>query len=374
MGTPGEQGLTVAFFSSARAYGGGEEQLRLLAAGLRRRGAACAVFAREGGPLAARLQAEGFDVIPLAGRGLGPRSLWKTRQRLRRLRPDVLHYNDSHAMSAGGLAAVGLSGPARIAARRTVFPLRSALQYRLLADRVICVSQAAAEVCRAGGLPAGMVRVVYDGVDAARVASGDRRRGRDALGIRDTQVLLLTVAQLTDCKGHTYLLDALPEVLRNHPEAIAVLAGDGELRGRLEAQARSLGIDRQVRFVGYRQDVPDLVQAADLFVLPSHTEALGSSLIDAMLAARPIVTTTAGGIPEVTGSGDRPGEPLAWTVPPRDCRALARAILAALDCPRERQERSDRARRRAEELFTAERMVEGTLEVYREVLPGTGGE
>jgi len=368
MGGPGEQGLTVAFFSSARAYGGGEEQLRLLAAGLRYRGTTCVVFARKDGPLAGRLQAEGFEVTPLVGRGLGLRTLWKTRQRLRRLRPNVLHYNDSHAMSAGGLAALGLSVPVRIVARRTVFPLRSAFHYRLLADRVICVSQAAAEVCRTGGLPPGMLRVVYDGVDAARVASGDRRRGRDALGILDTQVLLLCVAQLTDCKGHTYLVEALPEVLRNRPEVIAVMAGDGELRGRLESQARSLGIDRQVRFVGYRRDVPDLIQAADLFVLPSHTEALGSTLIDAMLAGRPIVTTTAGGIPELTGIGNRPGERLAWTVPPRDCRALAAAILAALDSPRERQERSDLARCRAEELFTAERMVEGTLQVYMELL------
>lgn len=368
MGAPGEQGLTVAFFSSAQAYGGGEEQLRLLATGLRCRGAACVVFARRDQPLARRLQAEGFEVIPLAGKGLGLRTLWKTRQRLRCLRPDVLHYNDSHAMSLGGLAALGLSVPVRIVARRTVFPLRSRLHYRLFADRVICVSQAAAEVCRTGGLASGMLRVVYDGVDAARVASGNRRRGRDALGILDTQVLLLTVAQLTDCKGHTYLLEALPEVVRNRPEVIAVLAGDGELRGPLEAQARSLGIHRQVRFVGYRHDVPDLIQAADLFVLPSHTEALGSTLIDVMLAARPIVTTTAGGIPEVTGIGNRPGERLARTVPPRDARALAEAILSALDSPRDGQEWSDRARHRAAELFTAERMVEGTLQVYMELL------
>jgi len=368
MGTPAGQGLTVAFFSSARAYGGGEEQLRLLAAGLCRRGAAAVVFARKDGSLAGRMQAEGFEVIPLPGRGLGPQALWRTRQHLRRLRPEVVHYNDSHAMSGGGLAALGLTVPVRIAARRTVFPLRSALRYRLLADRVICVSQAAAEVCRAGGLPPGMLRVVHDGVDVARVASGNRRRGRDALGIADGQVLLLCVAQLTDCKGHRYLLDALPEVVGRHPEVIAVLAGDGELRGPLEVQATSLGIDRQVRFVGYRNDVPDLIQAADLFVLPSHTEALGSSLIDAMLAGRPIVTTTAGGIPELTGSGDRPDERLAWTVPPRDARALAGAILAALDSPRERQDGPDRARQRAEQLFTADRMVEATLQVYRELL------
>lgn len=365
-------GLIVALVSAERGWGGGEEQARLLAAGLRRRGHTCVVFACEKGPFAEHMAGEGFEVVSFPAKGRSPAAFWNLRRRLRRLQPDVLHANDSHALSAAGLAAVGLPIPARIASRRVVFPLRFSLQYRLLADRLVCVSHAVAEVCRQGGIPEPMLRVVYDGADPSRIAAGDRQRGRRSLEIADDQLLLLTVAKLTDCKGHTYLLDALPRVVKTFPQVVAVLAGDGELGGPLQAQVERLGLQQHVRLVGYRQDVPDLIQAADLFVLSSHTEGLCSTLIDAMLAGRPIVATTAGGIPEVLGKTSAESESTAWSVPPRDARALAEAILAALNSPEERALRQCRAQNRAKELFVADRMVEATLQVYRELAAGGG--
>ena len=284
------------------------------------------------------------------------------------MQPDVLHYNDAHALLAAGVAAAGLKIPARIAARRVPFPLRRALPYRLFADRVVCVSQAVADVCLAGGLSRQSLRVVYDGVDPARVASGDRQRGRRALDVAGDQLLLVTIARLTDCKGHASLLAALPAVFRRYPRALSVLAGDGELAAGLQSQAARLGIEAQVRFLGFRHDVPDLIQAADLFVLPSHQEGLCSTLIDAMLAGRAIVTTSAGGIPELVGGADPGSEPLAWMVPPRDPAALAEAMGAALASPDERALRAERARRQARRLFTADQMVEATWAVCAELL------
>ncbi len=363
------RGWTVALVSSNKGWGGGEEQIRLLAIGLARRGHRSVVFARADGELARRLAAPQIEVIPMGGRGRSPVALWRLRRQLRRLRPDVLHHNDSHALATAGLASFGLPIPARIASRRVGFPLRRRFHYRLFADRVVCVSRAAAELCRACGLADHRLRVVYDGVDPARMAAGDRRRGRQTLGISDDEPLLLTVAKLTDCKGHAYLLEALPAVFARHPRAVAVLAGDGELLDALSARALRLGIDRRVRFLGYREDVPDLILAADLFVLPSHTEGLCSTLIDAMLAARPIVTTTAGGIPELVGP-TADAEPVAWMAPPRDARALTEAILAALESPAKGAALGRRARERAERYFTADRMVEATLAVYREALGG----
>ncbi len=161
-----------------------------------------------------------------------------------------------------------------------------------------------------------MLRVVHDGVDPARVRAGDRGRGRRSLALTDDQALLLTVAKLTDHKGHRFLLDALPAVIQKVPNVVVALAGDGELRETLQQQAEQLGVASHVRFLGYRDDVPDLIQAADLFVLPSHMEGLCSTLIDVMLAGCPIVTTTAGGIPDLVG-GESATEPVAWTVPPR---------------------------------------------------------
>ena len=364
--------LTVALVSTQERWHGGEEQARLLALGLRGAGGRCAILARRGGAFARRMVAAGFEVTEFLANGRSPWALWQIRRHVRRIRPDVLHYNDSHAITSGGLASIGQKIPARIAARRLDFDVRWPARYRMLCDRVICVSRAVADVCLRCGIPQRMLRVVHDGVDPARVASGCRERGRRALGAADDDTLLLCVAKLTDHKGHAFLLDGMPAVLQAEPRALLLLAGDGELREELEGRARRLGIERQVRFLGYRDDVPDLIHAADLFVFPSHMEGMGSTLIDVMLAGIPIVTTTAGGIRDVTGSDDPRVEPTAWAVPPRNPPALAAAILEALASPERRAQHADRARRRALALFTADHMVEATLGVYREFLDARG--
>ena len=363
----------VVLASTRPNWYGGEEQLRLLALGLRSRGHEVRILAHRGGMFAERMKADGFNVFDFAGHGLSPAALWGIRRSLRRFGPHVLHYNDSHALTSVGLAAAGLPIPARIAARRVDFPLHSSRQYRWFADRVVCVSRAVAGVCREGGIPAAMLRVVHDGVDPARARSGDRRRGRQSLALADDDVLLLTVAKLTDHKGHRFLLDALPAVIRQFPRLTVALAGDGELRETLQQQAERLGLLPHVHFLGYRNDVPDLIHAADVFVLPSHMEGLCTTLIDVMLAGRTIATTMAGGIPDLVGPNDADGGPVAWLAPPRDPPALAEAIIRALSSPEQAAAMRERARLRAERLFTADRMVEATLAVYREVLEGASG-
>jgi glycosyltransferase involved in cell wall biosynthesis len=313
------------------------------------------------------MASEGFDVTLFPGRGLRFAALRVIRRRLAALQPDVLHVNDSPALTAGSVASLGLHIPVRVVSRRVHFPVRWKIPYRHLCDRVLCVSHAVADVCRAVGIPAESLRIVHDGSDPQRIHAGDRRRGRQALGIDETTLLLLTVAGLRDEKGHRYLLNALPTIFDHYPQAVCALAGDGELADALRQQTSELGIVDRVRFLGYRDDTPDLLAACDLFVLPSHNEGLCTSLIDAMLAARPIVTTTAGGIMDLVG--ERLGAaPVAWAVPPRDSPALAAATLEALSSPGERLRRQELARSRAERHFTSRAMINATLAVYHEVL------
>jgi len=364
--------LTVAVVSTQRLWHGGEEQAALLARGLRQRGHRATILARRDGQFAERMAAEGFEVLRFRGSGRSPVALWQTRAMLRRVRPDVLHCNDPHAISGAGLASVGLGIGARVAMRHVCFPIRSVFRYRAFCDRVICVSHAVAEECRRSGIPPRMIRVVHGGIDPEPWQHGDRARARTGLALDDRQVILLTVAQLVECKGHACLLEAVAFVARIRPEIQMVLAGDGPLRTALEARARELGIDSRVRFLGHRRDVAELLAAADLCILPSLSEALGITLAEAMLAGCAVVTTTAGGIPDLTGDNDPQRQPVAWTVPPGDAQALAGAILQALDQPALRKDRIERARRRVLEWFTADRMVEATLSVYREILEVRG--
>lgn len=392
--------LTVALVSTERLWHGGEEQGALLARGLRQRGHRVAILARANGLFARRMADEGFEVFSFCGNGRNPAALWQIRTALRRLRPDVLHYNDPHAVTAAGAASVGLKIGVRVAVRHLCFPIRWTFRYRAFCDRVVCVSHAAAQVCRESGIPPAMIRVVHGGVDAKRWQPGDRAQGRSvchcltaagstpsdagngipaavkqchtqsAPGVCDEQPLLLTVAQLVPCKGHAYLLEAMKSVLQRRPEVQLALAGDGPLRASLEALARDIGLDSHVHFLGHRPDVPDLLSAADLFVLPSLSEALPVTLMEAMLAGCPIVTTTAGGIGDLVGNENADQPAVAWTVPPGDPQALAAAILEALDDHALRADRVERARRRVLDCFTADRMVDTTHAVYREVLNG----
>ena len=155
--------LAITFFSAARVWGGAEEQTRLLAQGLRDRGHACRFVVRRGGRVAQRIRHEGFPVLTLPGTGRDPLAIWRARSHLRETRPDVVHFVDPHAITCGGLAAWRLPIPARVAVRHNTFPVRWPIRYRLLCDRVICVCQAVADVCRESAIPESMLRIVSNG-------------------------------------------------------------------------------------------------------------------------------------------------------------------------------------------------------------------
>jgi len=153
-GVAADRSLTGAVVSTQQLWHGGEEQAALLARGLRRRGHRAILFARHDGVFAERMEAGGCEVVRFRGNGRSPASWWQTRAMLRRVRPEVLHYNDPHAITSGGLASMGLGIGARVAMRHVCFPIRSVLRYRAFCDRVVCVSHAVAEACRRSGIPA----------------------------------------------------------------------------------------------------------------------------------------------------------------------------------------------------------------------------
>ena len=356
---------TVALISTARGWHGGEAQAALLAHGLRQRGFDCLIFARADEAFAERMVDAGFDVSTFSGRANHPRALWQVRRRLRAIRPEIIHYNDSHAVTTGLFATAGLRIPVRVGARRVVFPIHSAWRYRCACDRVICVSHTVERVCQAGGLNSKHTCVVYDGSDVKRIAAGCRDRGRASLQAQNDDLLLLCVASLTPPKGHADLIVAMSHLHTHHPKLRLVLAGDGPLRAPLQAQANRLGIADRVSFLGYRDDIPDLLQAADAVVTASHEEGLCSSVIDTMLAERPLVTTDIAPILEVirTSTGLT-----AATTPAASPTRLAAAIQNLLANPDATQARTARAMRRAMQRFTSDRMVDDTLAVYDELL------
>jgi glycosyltransferase involved in cell wall biosynthesis len=165
---------------------------------------------------------------------------------------------------------------------------------------------------------------------------------------------------LTSEKGHRHLIDAAALVVREVPDARFVILGEGDLRPALERQVKDLHLDKHVFLPGFRPDVLAFLRSFDLFVMPSITEGLGTSLLDAMAASKATVATRTGGIPEVVVDGET-----GLLVPPRDHHALARAIAELLKDGGRRAEMGRAGLERVKRIFSADRMVERTLDVYR---------
>lgn len=180
------------------------------------------------------------------------------------------------------------------------------------------------------GIPSKQIMTIPNGIDIARYSLPQSTRAtlRTELGLSDHQRVIGSVGRLEPVKGHTHLLQAARVVCERHPEAVFVLAGQGQLRDALARQADALGIGQKVRFLGYREDVSSVLAGIDIFVLPSLSEGLPLSLLEAMAANTPVVASNVGGIPEVIQNQE--SGLLAQPAEPTD---LADKILTLLDHP-----------------------------------------
>jgi glycosyltransferase involved in cell wall biosynthesis len=205
------------------------------------------------------------------------------------------------------------------------------------------------------------MRLVYEGVPDRTPRPGGRDE-LEALGVPRGAPVVGNVAALTGHKDHATLVEAMSLLRPRRPEARLVIAGEGELRPALEALVRERGLDDRVVFAGFRRDLDRILPAFSVFCLSSHLEGLGTSLLDAMVFARPVVATAAGGIPEAVEDGVT-----GRVVPPRQPAALADALDEVLGDDERRIALGEAGRRRFLERFTVDRMVDGTVRVLSEV-------
>ncbi|GIW98607.1 MAG: glycosyl transferase [Pirellulaceae bacterium] len=349
--------MNIAFYTTQKDWGGGEVLAADLAAALRRQGHSVGWIVRQGGEPQRRITNTYRQSIwgSIHGRGRGPSAFRAIARVLRQRVPDVFIMNDTHAVAAGGVASFlcGQHRPLRVAVKHTIFPLRSRFKYRLLCDRVFCVSAAAQKTVVQGGFPESCTFVVPGGIRPVEFQEEVRRYMRASLSLGDGDFMVLAVGNLLPCKGHRELIRAMG-VLRSHASMRLYLAGEGAERQRLLAEARRCGIESKVTMLGFHDDVPALMQAADLIVHPSHAEGLSLVLIQAQMLRRPIVATQVGGAAEVLAAGSAPG---LWTVPPRSVHELADAMATAYQAIRSSSEAEllhanlDRAQRYALENY-----------------------
>jgi glycosyltransferase involved in cell wall biosynthesis len=186
---------------------------------------------------------------------------------------------------------------------------------------------------------------------------------RRQLGARDGDLLILSMARLAADKGLDYLIEAAAMLARHKFHFRVAIAGDGPVRARLEQQSRDLGVADRVTFLGFREDVSDLLAASDLVVLPSLREGLSIALLEAMATGKPIVATSIGSHRELAAQAD-----IARLVPPADAQALSQAILRVANNPALMTGLGTRARALFEGHYKEDRMLSTYKELYFDLL------
>ena len=216
------------------------------------------------------------------------------------------------------------------------------------------------------GIPARKVTHICNGVDTDRFLPGDRDAARRAIGVPNGLAVVGTVGRLDPVKDHMGLIRAFAEGVA-YRAAILVIAGDGPTRPELAELVRTLGVEDRVRLLGERADIPLVLRALDLFVLPSVGEGISNAILEAMATGLPVVATQVGGNGELVSDGLT-----GRLIEPRSTAALAQAIRQYLDDPVLGKMHGRAARDRAERDFSLERMLAGYADLYRRCLARVG--
>ncbi len=229
-------------------------------------------------------------------------------------------------------------------------------------DHVACVSQKVCESFLSGGAPASKLSVVRNGINP-RHAEPDRERLISELELPGDAYLVLTVGRMTEQKGYSFLLEAIPEIVAGEPRAHFIWVGTGPEQPQLEKRARELGVERHIHFAGRRHDVPLFIASSDLFVLPSLFEGMPLVVLEAMAAGLPVIGTRVSGTSEeiVDGLTGR-------LVDPSSVEGLARGVLEAASEPQRAAGWARAARRRFQDEFRAARMAREMKALYYRLL------
>jgi len=358
---------------TARTWRGGQNQVLLTVNGLREIGQRAALVAHPDGELRRRA-AEGLELVPLAPRmEMDLHAAWKLARVVKRWRPDVIHAHDPHGIAMAALAlSLGSSNrgsngaaPALVASRRVDFHLQSNSFSRWKHRQVDCfiaASEAIRHMLLHDGVPEDRTVTVHEGIDVDHVLGAPAVDVHAAFFLPHGAPVVGNVAALVPHKGQRHLIEAAHLVVQQMPDARFVILGEGELREHLERQVKEYRLEKHVLLPGFRTDVLGCMKSFDLVAMSSVTEGLGTSLLDAMAASRPIVATRAGGIPEIVEDGLN-----GVLVPPRDHREMARQIVRLLGDPALRKRMGEAGLVRVRKDFTVERMVERTAAVYARV-------
>jgi glycosyltransferase involved in cell wall biosynthesis len=363
---------TVVHYTDTIAFGGAEKMLLTLVENLPQNRWRSILFCHAQPGIqrlldgAARLGVETVSLPPLTKEG-ATAAPTQFIGALRSRRPDLFHAHLTWRLRcSSGLSAAFLARvPCRVATQQLfVRDKHLSFRYRqraisMIVDRYVAVSNAIASELTAAGVSPRKINVVYNGINIDRFKRRTDSSVRAVLTNGDRRPLVLTLARLHWQKGLRHLVDAASRI----PDAVFAVAGDGEDRTHLEDAVNRLGLANRFHLLGHREDIPELLAACDVFVLPSLFEGLPVSVLEAMAAEKPVIATVIGGTDEAVVDGET-----GLLVPPNDPNALTAAIRRLIESPSLSSRLAAAGRARVQGRFSAASMTTGIEHVYQQLL------
>lgn len=370
----------ILFIVTSLAYGGAETQMVRMALRLKSRGWEVRVVSlMPPKAYVKELESAGIQVVSLyiQKKPLDPRPILRLVWLIRSWQPNIVHSFMVHANFFARLACLLAPVPVLICSARSIDEggqLRELL-YRLT-DPLCDIST---QVCRAcleryvqiGAVPRNKIRYIPNGVDITRFRPDldARKRLREDLGIEDAFVWL-AVGRFDILKDYPNLFRAFSHVIHEMPKTLLVIVGDGLLRPAMEEIARDLRVKDRIKFLGICRNIPELMNAADAYVISSSQEGMANVLLEAGATGLPIVATDVGGNHEVVLDG-RTG----FLVPPKDSGALSKAMLRLMDLTDEERRRMGEAGHEyIEASYSLDSVVDMWEALYMEFLNKKGGK
>jgi len=304
----------------------------------------------------------------------GLRCALAIRKLIRENKTDILHtFFETSDLWVGAIARLG-GGPAQISSRRDMGILRSwkhKMAYRLLSGQfaqVQCVSEHVRRFAiESDGLAPERVVTIHNGLPASRIGeTSDRAAARRALGLESASHVISTIAHIRKVKGVDVYLRMAARMIQQFPEAVFLVAGENHQPGHykeLMALTASLGLQRNVRFLGDIGDVSPVLHASDVFCLLSRNEGLSNALLEAMAAGLPCVATSVGGNPELVEPGVN-----GVLVANEDYTAAAEAASFLFGRPEEARRMGENGRARVREQFSEQAMMQRLQDQYEALM------
>jgi glycosyltransferase involved in cell wall biosynthesis len=357
--------MNILIINSAKEWGGTEKWAVNTAIGLARHGHTV-FFGCRGGLFDMRLAGSGVTPVkfPFANNA-DIVTVFRLRQFMKKHRVDAVMPTKQREYLLAGLAAKlarGVKVAAMFAIDRPLHNLRNRLAFCRLFDMVfVCARTIIDTLARTACFDRTKCRLVYMGVEAFPLSAAVRQQQRTALGLEGSDLCIMGIGRLCAQKGFDYAIAAFSMLLKKCPQARLVIAGSGDSTG-LRLQAERTGAAGKIVFTGFRSDIPELVQAADIYWLTSRSEGVPNTMLEAMAAKVPVVAFDIAGVAEVLKDGMN-----GFLIPFEDAEGMVAATVKLIEDPALRKRIGENGFQTVTSEFSLEKMVADTEKYLKEL-------